>query len=78
MRNGGQSSSALVRRGILDLMADDYVTTGEAAKAIGVSHVTLLRWAKAGKVEPAAKTPGDQYRWDLEDLRRQLRERKDN
>jgi excisionase family DNA binding protein len=54
-------------------MADNYVTTGEAAKAIGVGHVTLLRWAREGKITPAAKTPGKQYRWDLDDLRQQLR-----
>jgi excisionase family DNA binding protein len=58
-------------------MASDYVTTGEAAKAIGVGHMTLLRWMKAGHVTPAAKTPGGQYRWDLDDLRRQLRETSD-
>lgn len=56
-------------------MSDDYVTTGQAAKAIGVGHVTLLRWVREGKVTAAAKTPGGQYRWDLADLRRQLAER---
>jgi len=54
-------------------MAEPYVTTGTAARALGVGHVTLLRWAHAGAVTPAYRTPGGQFRWDLDDLRRQLR-----
>lgn len=53
-------------------MAKRLVGTGEAAKELGVHLTTLLRWAHAGFVTPALKTPGGRYRWDLEDLRRQL------
>jgi excisionase family DNA binding protein len=76
MFNSGHSSATLIRPGILDTVTSDYVTTREAAKAIGVGHMTLLRWMKAGQVTAAARTPGGQYRWDLDDLRRQLAERK--
>jgi excisionase family DNA binding protein len=55
-------------------MAESYVSTGTAARALGIGHVTLLRWAHAGAVTPAYRTPGGQYRWDLDDLRRQLTE----
>ena len=33
---------------------------------------TLQRWAKEGVVSPAIRLPGGRYRWDIEDLRRQL------
>jgi 8-oxo-dGTP pyrophosphatase MutT (NUDIX family) len=43
-----------------------------AGKAIGVNPVTLQRWARDEIVKPAWITPGGHYRWDLDDLRRQL------
>lgn len=48
------------------------MTTGEAAKAVGVSLSTLTRWAHAGQVTAAYVTPGGHFRWDVPDLRRQL------
>jgi excisionase family DNA binding protein len=33
-------------------MADRFYTTGEAAKAIGVSRQTLQTWIADGKVDP--------------------------
>ena len=55
-------------------MADEpYVTTAIAAKAIGVGTSTLQRWAARGLVTPALRTPGGQARWDIEDLKAQLR-----
>jgi excisionase family DNA binding protein len=35
-------------------MAEKFYTTGEAAKAIGVSRQTLQTWIAEGKVEPPA------------------------
>jgi MerR HTH family regulatory protein len=59
---------------ILDRVADEpYVTTATAAKAIGVGVSTLQRWAARGLVTPALRTPGGQARWDVEDLKAQLR-----
>lgn len=54
-------------------MSKRYVTTREAAAELGFSTNSLLRWAKQGLVTPHSRTPqrGD-YRWDLEDLQRQL------
>lgn len=40
-----------------------------AAKALGVSSITLRRWEKAGKIEAAERTPGGQRRYDLAKLR---------
>ncbi|MGI5129530.1 helix-turn-helix domain-containing protein [Pseudonocardia sp. CA-107938] len=53
---------------------DRLLSTGEAARALGLSTRSLARWAKEGMVTPALVTPGGQYRWNLDDLRRQLRE----
>ncbi len=33
-------------------MADKFYSTGEAAKAAGISRQTLQEWISAGKVEP--------------------------
>ena len=68
MRTGATIYANLAR------MASRYVTTGEAAEAIGVSRNTLERWARDGRVTPANRTAGRHYRWDIDDLRQQLRE----
>jgi len=49
------------------------VPTAVAAAAIGVARTTLARWWKDGLVVPALVTPGGHARWDVEDLRGQLR-----
>jgi 8-oxo-dGTP pyrophosphatase MutT (NUDIX family) len=53
-------------------MTSAYVSTGVAANAVGVASTTLQRWAHAGLVTPALRTPGGHFRWDLADLRKQL------
>ena len=50
-----------------------YVTTAEAARRIGVGVSTLQRWAAQDLVTPAWRTPGGQARWDVDDLKAQLR-----
>lgn len=52
-----------------------YVTTGDAARALGISSATLTRWAAAGIVTPAERTAGGHFRWDMTSLRAQLRRR---
>jgi excisionase family DNA binding protein len=49
------------------------ITTGQAARELGVSAATLTRWAASGKAVPAQRTAGGHYRWKLADLRRQVR-----
>lgn len=56
-----------------------YLTTREAAEALGLSRATLRNWAAEGRVRPAFRTRGGDrrggdYRWDLADLKRQLAE----
>ncbi len=54
-----------------------YITTGDAARALGVSTATLTRWAAAGTVTPAEVTAGGHFRWDLASLRAQVRRHRD-
>ena len=59
-------------------MADEKpITTGEAARRLGVHPATISRWIRLGEL-PAMRTPGRrrQYRIDpevVERLRRQMR-----
>lgn len=55
-------------------MPSDLVPTGVAARAIGVDNATLVRWWQRGKVIPELVTAGGHARWDIDDLRRQLRD----
>jgi DNA-binding transcriptional MerR regulator len=52
-----------------------YITTGEAARGLGISPATLTRWVAAGIVAPAERTAGGHFRWDMTSLRAQLRRR---
>jgi len=58
---------------MLVIMSDGEATTREAAEAVRVHIGTLQRWAKEGIVTPAYTTAGGRYRWDIEDLKRQLK-----
>ena len=54
---------------------DRLLSTGEAAKVIGLSRRTLSKYARDGRLHPALIMPGDRptYWWNIDDLRRQLR-----
>jgi excisionase family DNA binding protein len=53
--------------------AERLLTTGEVARELGLSPRSIARWAQAGQLKPTLVTPGGQYRWELEDVREQLR-----
>jgi predicted site-specific integrase-resolvase len=53
------------------------LTTKEAAEAIGISPRTLQRYVTEKKVRPTLRLPSGQMRWDLDDLKNQLREKDD-
>lgn len=57
-------------------MAEDpeLLTSSELARKLGLSRRAISQYAQRGQPEPAVVTPGGQYRWDLEDVMRQLRE----
>jgi 8-oxo-dGTP diphosphatase len=50
----------------------EYLTTGQAAKALGLNITTLQQWAKEGLVTPAFTTPGGRMRWTVDGLLAQL------
>lgn len=52
-----------------------YLTTGDAARELGIDPATLTRWVAAGIVTPARRTRGGHFRWDMASLRAQLRRR---
>jgi predicted site-specific integrase-resolvase len=52
------------------------ITTAELGKVLKVSQRTLARWAADGTLRPALTLPNGHHRWDLDDVRRQLRERR--
>jgi excisionase family DNA binding protein len=52
------------------------LTTGEVARELGVSRAAVLSWVRDGKLTPTLTTPGGHHRFDLDDVRRQLREQR--
>lgn len=52
----------------------ELISTGAAAKALGIDPSTLVRWSTSGVVTPAGRTVGGHLRWNLEQLRAQLAE----
>ena len=57
-------------------MADRLLSTGQAAKAIGVAPRSLSHWVTRGLIQPTLVTPGGQYRFDLDELKAQLQKRR--
>jgi MerR family regulatory protein len=56
-------------------MADrELLTTAQAARSLGISTRTLVRYAERGYIKPEMTLPSGHRRWVLEDIRRQLRE----
>ena len=57
--------------------AEPLLTSGEAARLLGISRRTLSRYAAEGRLRPATVIPGVgrvSYRWSADDLRAQWRE----
>lgn len=50
------------------------LTTAQAAQHLGVHRRTLARYAERGQLTPTLVLPSGHLRWNLEDLRRQLRD----
>lgn len=48
------------------------LTSTELADELGLSASTIGRYVRDGSLKPTIVTPGGQYRWDLDDVKRQL------
>ncbi|MGH3586164.1 MAG: helix-turn-helix domain-containing protein [Pseudonocardia sp.] len=55
-------------------MREEYVTTAQAAKELGISRQSLARYVTRGWLVPSRTLPSGHYRWLMSDLERQLRE----
>lgn len=49
------------------------LTTAQAAEAIGIARTTLSRYVKERKLRPTLRLPSGHMRWELDDLKAQLR-----
>lgn len=72
-----------MRRGVtvINVTADRpppaLLTTAEAARRLGIHPKTLTNYVRDGKIRPTLRLPADslgrsKYRWDYDDVRRQL------
>lgn len=51
------------------------MTSAEVARELGVARSTVSRWVRDGWITPAVVTAGGQGRFDLDEVREQLRQR---
>jgi excisionase family DNA binding protein len=54
-------------------VSEKLVSTGEAARRLGVNLRTLQRWVREGRIEPDWITPGGHMRWDVDRLLQEIR-----
>lgn len=54
----------------------DELTSGQLARELGVSHRAVLKWAEQGVITPEWTTPGGHHRWDLDKVRKELRQQR--
>jgi excisionase family DNA binding protein len=52
---------------------DPMLTTSEAAAAVNVHRKTLSKYVADGKIKPTLRLPSGHMRWELDDLKAQLR-----
>jgi hypothetical protein len=52
----------------------ELLTTSELARALGLSLRSVQRYVAARQITPELTTPGGHHRWDVDNVRKQLRE----
>jgi excisionase family DNA binding protein len=57
-----------------DAVSERLVSTGEAARRLGVNLRTLQRWASEGLIKPDWVTPGGHMRWNVDRLLKEIRQ----
>ncbi len=53
---------------------DRLVTTSELARALSLSKRTIQRYRSLGVLVPELESPGGHARWDVENVKQQLRD----
>ncbi len=59
------------------IIVAELVTSDELARELHVSRRTITRWAAEKIITPELTLPGGGYRWNPDDVRRQLREHRE-
>ncbi|OLT00974.1 MerR family transcriptional regulator [Pseudonocardia sp. CNS-004] len=54
--------------------SDRLITTGEVARAVGLSRQTIQRYQREGLLTPVFVTTGGHARWKLDEVIEQLRQ----
>jgi excisionase family DNA binding protein len=54
------------------------LTSQELARRLSVNRRTVARWVREGRLKPAYTTPGGQYRFRWDEVRKQLGLREPN
>jgi DNA-binding transcriptional MerR regulator len=52
----------------------ELLTTSQLAAALGLHLRSIQRYRAKGQITPELTTPGGHHRWDVDNVRRQLRE----
>jgi hypothetical protein len=52
----------------------ELLTTPQLAAALGLHLRSVQRYRAKGQITPELTTPGGHHRWDVDNVRRQLRE----
>jgi excisionase family DNA binding protein len=55
-------------------VSERLVSTGEAARRLGVNLRTMQRWASEGLIKPDWVTPGGHMRWNVDRLLKEIKQ----
>jgi predicted site-specific integrase-resolvase len=51
----------------------ELLTTSDLARRLNLSTKSIYRYYRDGKITPEFTTPGGEHRWNVEDVKEQLR-----
>ncbi|MGW1680418.1 helix-turn-helix transcriptional regulator [Saccharopolyspora sp. NPDC002376] len=57
--------------------SDQYLTTGQVAKRLGITPGTLARYVRDGLLKPSLTLPTGHHRWLWDDVVNQMKQQND-
>jgi excisionase family DNA binding protein len=57
---------------LIDMGDEGLLTSRDLSRRLGISPRTVARWVREGRLTPEYTTPGGQYRFRWDDVRKQL------